>query len=135
MTIEVRYFSRSGNTKAIAEAIAKALGTEAKDVNTPLAGEMELLFLGGALYAGGIAGKLKKFIKEIDPGKVRRVVAFSTTADPKGAYVKIKKTLDRYGIPVAEEEFHCLGKDAGESGEQNRAAEFARRIAAEYCAE
>ncbi len=36
MKIEVRYFTRSGNTKKLAEAIAKAVGVEAKTVNEPL---------------------------------------------------------------------------------------------------
>lgn len=126
--IEVRYFSRSGNTKAIAEAIAGAAGVEAQDVSVPLGGDTDILFLGGALYAGGIAGKLKKFIKTLSPEQVKTVVAFSTTADPKGAYVKIKKALDQQGMNVHEREFHCLGKEAkGEEACAN-AARFAKEV-------
>lgn len=125
---EVRYFSRSGNTKSIAEAIAGAAGVEAQDVSVPLAGNTDILFLGGALYAGGIAGKLKKFIKTLSPEQVKTVVAFSTTADPKGAYVKIKKALDQQGMNALEQEFHCLGKEAkGEEARAN-AAQFAKEV-------
>ena len=35
MNIAVRYYSRGGNTKKIAEAIAKAVGVEAKTVSEP----------------------------------------------------------------------------------------------------
>lgn len=125
---EVRYFSRSGNTKAIAEAIAAAAGVEAKDVSVPLKGNTDVLLIGGALYAGGIAGKLKKFIKTLSPERVKTVVAFSTTADPKGAYVKIKKALDKQGLNVLEKEFHCLGKDAKGKEAQEKAAQFAKEV-------
>lgn len=125
---EVRYFSRSGNTKAIAEAIAEAIGVEAKDVSAPVAPGTDVLFLGGALYAGGIAGKLKKFIKALSPDQVKSIAVFSTTADPKGAYVKIKKSIDKYGLPALEQEFHCLGKDAKGSEAQQKAAQFAKEV-------
>lgn len=126
--IEVRCFSRSGNTQAIAEAIAKAVGAEAKGVDEPLTQHTDILFLGGALYAGGIAGKLKKFIKKLSPDEVGMVIPFSTTADPNGAYAKIKKSLDKYGLPVSQKEFHCLGKDAKGQEAQERAATFAREV-------
>ena len=54
MSVAVRYYSRSGNTKAIAEAIAKAARVHAVSVDAPMAGLEEtadVLFIGGALYA------------------------------------------------------------------------------------
>ena len=126
--VAVRYFSRSGNTKAIAEAIARQAGVEAKGADTLLEGPVDVLFIGGALYAGGIAGKLKKFIKTLSPEDVRKVAVFSTTADPKGAYVKIKKALDKQNLNVLAEEFHCLGKDAKGEEAAKRAAEFAKEV-------
>lgn len=44
MKIEVRYFSRGGNTKKLAEAIAKAVGAEAKTVSEPLTEDVDILF-------------------------------------------------------------------------------------------
>ena len=125
---EVRYFSRSGNTKVIAEAIAQAAGTQAKDVETPLSGRADVLFLGGALYAGGIAGKLKKFIKTTNPELAGTVAVFSTAANPDGAYAKIRKWLEQYGFRVLEREFHCLGKDAKGKDAALRAGVFAKEI-------
>ncbi len=131
--MEVRYFSRSGNTKAIAQAIAKQAGVTAENVSdAPPLGHTHLLFLGGALYAGGIAGKLKKFIKTLSPDLVDKVAVFSTTADPKGAYEKIKKALVKQGLDPVEKEFHCLGKEAKGDGAAERAAQFAKEILDEY---
>lgn len=125
---EVRYFSRSGNTKVIAEAIAVAADVEAKDVSVPIAGQTDVLFLGGALYAGGIAGKLKKFIKTLSPEMSGKVAVFSTTADPDGAYEKIKKHLEKCGITPMKQEFHCTSRQVKDEATQKRAADFARDV-------
>ena len=57
MKIEVRYFSRSGNTKALAEAIAKGAGVPTISVDekgSSINQKINYLFIGGALYAYGL---------------------------------------------------------------------------------
>lgn len=44
MNIEVRYDSKSGNTKKIANAIAKQVGVSAKSIHEPLQGKVDILF-------------------------------------------------------------------------------------------
>ena len=46
MKIAVRYYTQTGNTKKLADAIAQALGVEAESVAQPLEEETELLFWG-----------------------------------------------------------------------------------------
>ena len=61
----VRYYSRTGNTKVAAEAIAKVINEEAVSVDSPEAPvreHVDVLFIGGALYAYGIDKHLKKFV-------------------------------------------------------------------------
>ena len=43
MKIAIRYYTRSGNTKKLAEAIAEAASVEAKDVSVPLEEEVDVL--------------------------------------------------------------------------------------------
>lgn len=124
--VEIRYFSKSGNTKAIAQSIAAAVGAEAHDISTPLSGKADILFLGGAVYAFRIAGKLKKFIKTLSPEAVGKVVVFSTAGNPAGASQLIKKQLRKCGIVPAAEEFHCVGRLAEDEAVQKQAAQFAR---------
>ena len=125
---EVRYFSRSGNTKVIAEAIAVAAGTQAKDVSVPLTVKPDVLFLGGAVYAFHIAGKLKKFIKTLSPESTAKIAVFSTAGNPGGASGLIKKQLQKRGITPVEREFHCIGGLAKDETVQKQAAQFAREI-------
>ena len=112
MIVAVRYFSRSGNTKAVAEAIAKAAGVEAVSVDAEGAKveNADVLFVGGALYAYGIDGALKDFLKTLSKDSAKKAVVFSTSWISKHAIDLIKKGLQEAGIPVEEEYFDSKSK-------------------------
>lgn len=113
MGVAVRYYSRSGNTKAVAEAIAKAAGVKAVSVDQKDAAMKEpvdVLFIGGALYAYGIDSHLKEYLKSLKKGDAKRAVVFSTSWISKHSIDLIKKGLTEAGIPVAEEYFYSKSK-------------------------
>lgn len=128
MNIAVRYFSRSGNTKAVADTIAEAAGVSAisvdeKDavINEPV----DILFIGGALYAYGLDGHLKEYLQSLDGAQVKRAAVFSTSWISKHAIDLIRKSLADKGIDVAEEAFHVRNKP--NEGQLKKAADFARK--------
>ena len=133
MKVEVRYYTRSGNTKKLAEAIAKAVGVEAKTVDEPLKEDVDILFLGSSVYAYGVDDNIKKFISNIDV-RVGRVVNFSTAALIKSTYKQVGKLLEKKGITQAEEEFYCKGsfgsihKGKPDEKDCKAAAEFAKKV-------
>ncbi len=133
MKVAVRYYSRSGNTEKVAMAIGKAVGEPSYTTDVPLSEDVDVLFLGSAVYAFGIDDEVKKFISGIDV-KVGKVVNFSTTALVKSSYKHVKKALDAKGITLAKEEFHCRGrfgnahKDRPNEKDLAEAFEFAKRI-------
>ena len=133
MKIEVRYYTRSGNTKKLAEAIAKAVGAEAKTVEEPLREDIDILFLGSSVYAYGVDDNIKKFISDIDVA-VGKVVNFSTAALVKSTYKQVGKLLAEKGIVQAEEEFYCKGsfgpmhKGKPDDKDCKSAEAFARKI-------
>ena len=91
MKIVVRYYSRTGNTKAYAEAIAKGAGVNAVSVDAvdaPITEPVDTLFLGGGLYAYGIDSHLKDYIAKLDAKLVSKAVVFSTSwlSRPAGAF-------------------------------------------------
>ncbi len=108
--VRVRYYTRSGNTKKVADAIAKVYGVTAKSVPVPVNHPTDVLFLGASVYAGGIDQKMKDYISNLDPEKVKKVVVFSTSALAQRAYPQIEKELKKRGIPVASENFYCRGQ-------------------------
>ena len=48
MKVAIRYYTKTGNTKRLAEAIAKAVGVEALPVSTPVTEPVDILFLGNS---------------------------------------------------------------------------------------
>lgn len=119
----VRYYSRSGNTKLLAEAIADGLGVEATSVDEPDAAITEpvnTLFVGGALYAYGIDRRLRAFLEDIDPLQVTKAVVFSTSWISKHALDLIRKELEEKGITVCGETIYAKGKPDATTLEEAR---------------
>ena len=110
MKVQVRYYSRSGNTKLLAEAIAKGVGTKAisiDDKDSAIKDKTDILFIGGALYAYGIDKNLKEYIQTLQKDMVKKAVVFSTSWISKHSIDLIKKGLTSVGIPVVEEYFYA----------------------------
>ena len=108
MKIAIRYYTKTGNTKKLAEAIGSAINVEAKTVDEPLTEDIDILFLGSAVYAAGIDQKIKDFIKNINVN-VGEVVNFSSAALIESTYKQVKKEVEAKGLKMSENEFHCRG--------------------------
>ncbi len=74
---------------------------------------VDLLFIGGALYACGIDGHLKAFLKALKKEDVKRAAVFFTSWISRHALSLIKSSLTEAGIPVAEESFYSKGRPDG----------------------
>ena len=108
MKAAVRYYSKTGNTKKLAEAIASSIGVPAKSVDQPLEEDVDILFLCNSVYWAGIDGKVKIFLKE--PGcKIGKLVNVSTAAMIESTYKQMRSLAAEVGIPIDEREFHCRG--------------------------
>ena len=92
MTYAVRYYTKTGNTKRLAEAVAEALGVEALPISEPVTEPVDLLLLGNL---------------------VGRIANFGTAAMMKSTRKKVKAEADKIGIPVIDSEFHCRGEFKG----------------------
>ena len=108
MKIAIRYYTKTGNTKKMAEALSEAVGVEALTVDNPLTEDVDILFLGSAVYAAGVDAKVKEFIENIDVN-VGKIVNFSSAALIESTYKQVKKIAENNNLTMAEEEFHCRG--------------------------
>lgn len=104
MNIEIRYQSRGGNTRAVAEEIAKEFNIECKTIDAPITEYVDLLFVGGGVYKWDADEQLIEFLKTLDNKKVGKVVAFSTTGAMKVAITRIKEYSQKAGIEVSNNE-------------------------------
>lgn len=133
MKVAIRYFTRSGNTKKLADAIGEAIGVEAKDVSTPLEEPVDIFFLGSSVYAAGVDDAVKQFIAD-NHDKIGMLYNFSTAALISSTYKQIQKIAAAHGVAVAKEEFHCRGsfammhKGHPDQEDLDAAAAFAKKI-------
>ena len=109
MNIEIRYYTRSGNTKKLAFAVAEAVSVEAKDIIIPLSEKADILFLGSSYYAFDVDDAVKQFITD-NRDNIGKIVCFGTSAMMKSIRKPIVKIAEIVGITVADEEFHCRGQ-------------------------
>ena len=134
MKIAVRYYTKTGNTKRLAEAVAKAAGVEALPISTPVTEKVDILFLGNSYYAFSIDPEVRSFIRGLKKETVGKIVNFGSAAMLNSTWKKVKAEADKIGIPVDEREFHCKGEFKGihkgkpDESDLQAAAEFARKI-------
>ena len=133
MNIAIRYFTKSkkGNTKKLADAVSKAIGAEALDVEKDLAEKADKLFLINAMYAANVDGRVKAFLKR-NKDAIGEVINMNTAASGSSTWGAVKKVTDGLGIRLSEKEFHCaaswifINKGLPSEEDFRRAEEFAK---------
>ena len=134
MNIVVRYYTKTGNTNRLAEAVANAVGVEAQPISSPVTEPVDILFLGNSYYAFSIDPEVREFIRNLDKTKIGKIVNFGSAAMLNSTYKIVKKEADKAGIPMDEREFHCRGEFKGihkgkpDESDLRAAAEFAKKI-------
>ena len=137
MKCAVRYYTKTGNTKKLAEAVAGAVGAEALPISVPVEEAVDILFLGNSYYAFNIDPEVRDFLRSLDRSKVGKIANFGSAAMLNSTYKKVKAEADKVGIPMVEQEFHCKGEFKGiHKGRPNEAdlaaaAAFAKALIAE----
>ena len=134
MTYAVRYYTKTGNTQRLAEAIAGELGVEALPISEGINEKVDILFLGNSYYAFTIDPEVREFVSNLDKEKVGKIVNFGSAALMNSTYKKVKAVADKVGIPMDPNEFHCKGEFKGaHKGRPNEddlknAVEFAKQF-------
>ncbi len=113
MTFAVRYYTKTGNTRKLADAIAKELGVEALPISEKVTEPVDVLFLGNSYYAFNIDPEVRSFVSSLDKEKVGKIVNFGSAAMLNSTYKKVKAEADKAGIAMDEREFHCKGEFKG----------------------
>ena len=107
---EVIYYSKTGNTKKVAEAIAAELDVSAEDVKTKGGSAKDsFLLLGSGNYFPLPGRGFKKFVASNDFNG-RQVALFGTSGGGKGREVAaLEKMVTAKGAKVIDK-FYCKGK-------------------------
>lgn len=108
MKIAIRYYTKTGNTEKLANAISEVTNVKAETIDIPLNEDIDILFLGSSVYKAGLDNNVKKFIKNINVN-VGKVVNFSSAAIIESTYNQVKKEVEEKGFIMDSNEFHCRG--------------------------
>ena len=134
MNVAVRYYTKTGHTKKLADAVAEAVGVEAQPISSPVVEPVDILFLGNSYYAFNIDPEVREFIRKLDKTKIGKIVNFGSAAMLNSTYKRVKAEADKAGIPMDQREFHCRGEFKGihkgkpDESDLRAAAEFAKKI-------
>jgi flavodoxin len=133
---EVIYYSLTGNTKKVADAIATELDVVAESVNTKdKLAEDSVVFLGAGLYGPLRVWGLRQFIdrNSLDG---RKVALFGTSGEGRGKEVgALEEAVAAKGADIVGK-FHCKGeflflvnRNRPASEDLENARIFARQVA------
>ncbi|MHA1144543.1 MAG: flavodoxin family protein [Candidatus Helarchaeota archaeon] len=123
MKILVTYYTQTGNTEIMAKKIEEALNShdvtvkEVKNTDPNEISQYDLVFLGTGVYANGITGQLKKFLKGLPEGPAK-FAFFVGHANPDPAFwakpiKKMEKTITQKNAEVVAK-FDCIGENKDE---------------------
>lgn len=110
MSVQVLFYSKGGNTRKLAEAIADELGAKAADIGAasldPAAGT---IFLGSGCYGSRPGEEMMRFIEKND-FTGRKVAVFGTSGGGAGLEVDLMAgALKQKGATVLGS-YHCKGR-------------------------
>ena len=106
--IAIRYCTQTGHSKQLAEAIAAALGLEAKDVSEGLDEPVDQLYLCNGMYAAQLDKKLKDFLA-IHGRDAGEIVSVCSSASGRSTRKALLKEAAKSGFRLSEHEFRCKG--------------------------
>lgn len=113
MKVAIRYFTRTGHTKMIIDAVSEALGVEALDISHPITEHVDILFLGNSVYVTKTGRDMRHFLQKLDPSLAGAVVNISTAGILESSYKSLCGLCEKLGITVSDREFHCPGEFTG----------------------
>ena len=105
MKYAVRYASRGGNTRAVADEIAKKIDVKAERISEPLEEEVDVLFLGAGVWFASVTKDMKEYLAALDGGKIKQILALSTSGHLEPGIKKITVSAKDNGIQLNDESF------------------------------
>ena len=112
MKYAIRYYTKTGNTKILADAISEVLNVESNDLSVPLDDDVDVLFLGTSIYGSSIDPAVIKFFDNLN-GDVKKIISFGTSGTMQSSYGQISELCHVHDIKLDENEFHAPGAFVG----------------------
>ncbi len=105
----IRYYSKFGHSRQMAQAIEEIVGAKAATVAEPLTEPIDTLYLGAGVFLGKVNSDVIDFINTLTPKVVKEVVLFGSCAIINSPVPQMRKALEAKGIKVSNKSFTCKG--------------------------
>jgi len=132
---QVLFYSKGGNTRKLADAIARELGVKATDIKTAsIDPAADIIFLGSRCYGSKPREEMMKFIEKNDFSGWKLAV-FGTSGGNAGTEVDLMVASLKHKGATVLGSYHCKGKafllfSTGHPNQEdlNGARKFAREM-------
>lgn len=106
MKLGIAYFTITGHSKKMAEAISKELGIDAKNIkiNFELE-EIDLLYIVSGIYGNKSSPELIEYVNRLTKKQVNKVALITSSGAKTTKPIEIRKILENNGINVLKDEF------------------------------
>lgn len=108
MKYAIRYYSKTGNTEKLANAISEITKTPAYDLTKQLEEDTDILFFGSGVYGCALDPKVINYLSDITV-KIGTIINFSTSGMMESNYHLIRDVISNTDLNLSEKEFHCPG--------------------------
>lgn len=113
MNVAIRYQSRGGHVREMAEIISEGADVEAisiDDPRAPITKPVDVLFIGGALYKYRLDPGMEEYLASIPEGMVKKAVVFGSSALTRRPIYLIQERLKAKGILIHPSGMYMRGK-------------------------
>lgn len=113
MRVAIRYQSRGGHVREMAEMVSEGTGVEAisiDDPRAPITEPVDVLFIGGALYKFALDPAMEEYLKSIPADMVGKAITFGSSALTRRPVFLIQERLREKGIDVHPSAVYMRGK-------------------------
>lgn len=131
--IAIRYCTRTGHSRQLAEAIGAALNLPAEDISVPLEEPVDKLFLCNGMYASRVDKQVRLFLEQ-NADRCGEVVNVCSSATGRSTRKSLLKLAEKYAFTLSGREFRCKGafhfmaKEHPTEEDLKAAAAFARVV-------
>ncbi len=113
MKVAIRYFSRGGNVRTMAEALGRGTGVEPISIEDPdseIKEHVDLLFIGSALYNFQLDKRFKDYLREIDADLVDEVICFGSSMLTRRPIYLMQEFFKEKGIKINKQAIYSRNR-------------------------
>ncbi|MDD4407194.1 MAG: flavodoxin domain-containing protein [Bacilli bacterium] len=106
MKISVIYYTMTGHSKKMAEAISKELNISPKNIRKdPLLEDVDLLYIISGIYGDKSSPVLIEYVKKLSKRNVKKVALITSSGNKITKPIEVREILENNGINVLKDEF------------------------------